>query len=218
MRPQWKFYGTEIDETNFTWARKNIALNDMASRIQVHRNTTAANILLLDAMGIEYADFVMCNPPFYESKEDMQRSLAKDTPSSAVCTGADVEMITEGGDAGFAVRIIEESKGLGERVRWYTCMLGKMSSLTVVVEKLKELSCQNWAIGCLVPGNKTRRWVVGWSWGDLRPASVSIRLDQFASKLSCLSVWTENRKRNYTKQRATPFPHRIFHRHLKARP
>jgi 23S rRNA (adenine1618-N6)-methyltransferase len=181
MRPKWKFYGTEIDELNTTWARKNITLNDMASRIQVQQNTASGNILLLDAMGIEYADFVMCNPPFYKSKEDMQRSLTKDTPPSAVCTGADVEMITDGGDAGFAVRIVEESKVLGERVQWYTCMLGKLSSLTVVVEKIKELSCQNWAIGCLVPGNKTRRWVVGWSWGNLRPTNVSIRFNELPS-------------------------------------
>jgi len=125
-------------------------------------------------MGIKHADFVMCNPPFYKSKEDMQASLSKDTPPSAVCTGADVEMITEGGDAGFAVRIVEESKVLGERVQWYTCMLGKLSSVAVIVGRLKELGCQNWAIGCLVPGGKTRRWVVGWSWGDMRPANVSI--------------------------------------------
>jgi 23S rRNA (adenine1618-N6)-methyltransferase len=182
MRQQWQFHGTEIDETNITWARKNVTLNDMASRIQVHPNTATGNILQLDAMGIECADFTMCNPPFYKSKEDMQRSLTKDTPPSAVCTGADVEMITEGGDAGFAVRIVEESKGFGERVQWYTCMLGKLSSLAVVVEKLRELSCQNWAIGCLVPGNKTRRWVVGWSWSDLRPTSVSIRFDELSSR------------------------------------
>lgn len=182
----------------------------MASRIQVHRNTASRNILPLDAMGIEFADFVMCNPPFYKSKEDMQRSLAKDTPPSAVCTGADVEMITDGGDAGFAVRIVEESAGLGERVQWYTCMLGKLSSLTVVVEKLRELGCQNWAVGCLVPGNKTRRWVVGWSWDNLRPASVSIRLDELPSvtnlRVSYLLVGQKIARGNIPNKDLLPFP------------
>lgn len=117
--------------------------------------------------------FTMCNPPFYTSKEDMHKSYAeKGEAPNAVCTGAEVEMITEGGDGGFVVRMVEESRTLGGKVKWYTSMLGKLSSAKAVVERLKELGCRNWAVGLLGAGGKTRRWVVGWSWGDLRPALV----------------------------------------------
>ena len=126
--------------------------------------------------GTDIVRFVMCNPPFYESQEAMQRTFAKDSKPSAVCTGADVEMICEGGDAGFALRILEESLALGQKIQWYSCMLGRLESIQVVVTKLKEKGCQNWVIGTLSPGKKTRRWVIGWSWGDLRPDTVSISL------------------------------------------
>ncbi|KAK3079755.1 hypothetical protein LTS18_003984 [Coniosporium uncinatum] len=78
-------------------------------------------------------------------------------------------MICPGGDAGFVLRMIKESITLGQRVQWYTSMLGRFSSVEVVVNKLKEVGCKNWAVDVLKAGSKTRRWVVGWSWGDWRP-------------------------------------------------
>lgn len=38
-----------------------------------------------------------------------------------VCTGAEVEMITEGGEVGFVTRIIEESAVLKEGCRYAFC-------------------------------------------------------------------------------------------------
>lgn len=123
--------------------------------------------------GTDVVRFVMCNPPFYESKEAMSKTISKDSMPSAVCTGAEVEMICDGGDVGFAMRILEESVLLGQKVQWYSCMLGRLESVQVLVTKLKDKGCQNWVVATLVPGKKTRRWVVGWSWGDLRPDNVS---------------------------------------------
>lgn len=59
----------------------------------------------------------MCNPPFYESEEDMQRSLqAKSEPPSAICHGSAGEMICEGGEVSFISRMITESADLSEQV------------------------------------------------------------------------------------------------------
>ena len=74
-----------------------------------------------------------------------------------VCTGAEVEMITAGGEEGFVSRMILEILELRERCqcvpsfslpkygltlhiltrRWYTSMLGKQSSLTTLVSLLR---------------------------------------------------------------------------------
>jgi 23S rRNA (adenine1618-N6)-methyltransferase len=173
VRPNWRFFATEMDEKSHSYAIKNVEANDLTSRIKVIRINPLEGILPLDRQGIPKADFTMCNPPFYASETEMLATFDKDTPPSAVCTGADCEMITEGGDAGFVVSMVNESKLLGSRVQWYTSMLGKLSSVSVVTKQLKHLGCMNWAVGCLLTGGKTRRWVVGWSWGDIRPASVS---------------------------------------------
>lgn len=60
---------------------------------------------------------VMCNPPFYESVEDMQRSfdLKEDEPN-AVCLGNKNEIFCTGGEVAFIQRMITESREIGDRV------------------------------------------------------------------------------------------------------
>lgn len=49
-------------------------------------------------------------------------------------------------------------------------MLGKLSSVGIIVERLKRAGCRNWAVTEFLQGTKTRRWGVAWSWRGLRPA------------------------------------------------
>ncbi|KAI4265197.1 MAG: hypothetical protein L6R35_007170 [Caloplaca aegaea] len=82
-------------------------------------------------------------------------------------------MVTPGGETAFASRLMAESAALGTRVQWYTTLLGKYSSVAVVVEELRgKYGVGNWAVKEFVQGekSKTRRWGVGWSWGARRPA------------------------------------------------
>jgi 23S rRNA (adenine1618-N6)-methyltransferase len=88
------------------------------------------------------------------------------------CTGAEVEMVTEGGEVAFVSRMIEESLQLRDRVHWYTTMLGKLSSVSVIVETLMAAGNNNYAVTEFVQGSKTRRWAVAWSWGNSRPTTV----------------------------------------------
>jgi 23S rRNA (adenine1618-N6)-methyltransferase len=81
-------------------------------------------------------------------------------------------MVTSGGEVSFVSRMIDESLQLRERVQWCTSMLGKLSSVSVLIERLAELGNNNYAVTEFVQGNKTRRWAIAWSWGDLRPTVV----------------------------------------------
>ncbi|KAF5366840.1 hypothetical protein D9758_006506 [Tetrapyrgos nigripes] len=118
--------------------------------------------------------FAMCNPPFYSSIEDIEQSAkGKMTGPNAVCTGAEVEMITPGGESEFVMRMMEESRRVGTRCRWFTSMLGKLSSIEQVVDLLKVLKIHNYAITEFVQG-QTRRWAVAWSFIDVRlPDSIA---------------------------------------------
>ena len=116
----------------------------------------------------------MCNPPFYASPSELLDSAkAKSRPPYSACTGAEVEMVTEGGEVAFVARMVDESLVLRDRVQWYTSMLGKLSSVSKIVEKLKTVGLDNWAVTEFVQGQKTRRWAVAWSWMALRPKQVS---------------------------------------------
>lgn len=161
---------TEVDEENYDWATQNVKRNKLEHRIRVRKVPTEGPLLDLKALGIRHADFVMCNPPFFTSREDMLATYAtKAKPPSAVCTGAEVEMICNGGDLGFVMRIVEESEKLKEQVQWFSSMLGKVQSVNTLVATLKDRGITNWAVTCLQAGNVTRRWALAWSYGDLRP-------------------------------------------------
>jgi len=61
------------------------------------------------------------------------------------------------------------------KIQWFSSMLGKLGSVTLVIEKLKEAGCSNYAVTEFVQGQKTRRWCVAWSWLGLRPSQAVAR-------------------------------------------
>lgn len=112
----------------------------------------------------------MCNPPFYASSEEMISSAeSKQRPPFSACTGSANEMVTAGGEVAFVSRMIEESIIIKEDCQWFTSMVGKLSSLIPLIEKLNKHDIDNYAVTEFVQGSKTRRWAVAWSFEDLRP-------------------------------------------------
>ena len=112
----------------------------------------------------------MTNPPFYESAAELAALAAKKArPPLTACTGSPSEMVTHGGEVGFAARLLAESLRLRTRVAWYSTMLGKHASLEAVVAMLRAEDVDNYAVTEFIQGTRTRRWAVAWSFGDMRP-------------------------------------------------
>ncbi|KAE8166707.1 DUF890 domain protein [Aspergillus tamarii] len=171
VRPQWNFIATDIDDDNIRTSREAVSGNKFESRIRIAKTDPSGALIPLDKLELEGLDFTMCNPPFYTSREELvSAAQAKERPPFSACTGAEVEMVTQGGEVAFVSRMIEESLGLRQKVLWYTSMLGKLSSVSILVEKLIGHGNHNYAVTEFVQGSKTRRWAIAWSWGDLRPS------------------------------------------------
>ena len=173
-RSSWTMCATDIDKRSFESAAANFARNNMLSRTKMLHTTESMPLVPLEALGTQQLDFSLCNPPFFTDFTEMEKSLSgegKATGPNAICTGSNNEMICPGGDLGFVTRIVKESLVLRHQVTWYSSMLGKLSSAKAIVELLKLHGVANWAVGVLDPGTKTgtKRWVVAWSFGDLRP-------------------------------------------------
>jgi 23S rRNA (adenine1618-N6)-methyltransferase len=173
-RPNWTMCASDIDKVSFESAAANLAKNDLLSRTRILQTTSTMPLIPLEALGTQQLDFTLCNPPFFTDSAEMEKSLSgegKATGPNAICTGANTEMVCAGGDLGFVTRIVEESLVLRSRVKWYSSMLGKLSSAKAIVELLKSHNITNWAVGVLEPGIKTgtKRWIVAWSFDDLRP-------------------------------------------------
>ncbi|OGM50796.1 DUF890 domain protein [Aspergillus bombycis] len=171
VRPQWNFVATDIDDDNIRTSQEAVSGNRLESRIRIVKTDCNGDLIPLDKLEVEGLDYTMCNPPFYTSREELVSSAqAKERPPFSACTGAEVEMVTQGGEVAFVSRMIEESLKLRQKVLWYTSMLGKLSSVSILVEKLIGHGNHNYAVTEFVQGSKTRRWAIAWSWGDLRPS------------------------------------------------
>ncbi|KAL1687831.1 hypothetical protein GGG16DRAFT_127637 [Schizophyllum commune] len=222
---RWAFVATELDPLSLRFARENVARNGLdkphdaltnspygpCPRIEILQASEDGPLLLpLVAYPNRQFAFSMCNPPFYESGEEIaacaagkarpavgarrvgggrsrvnegsRRSMpgrestpGRSTPSrhttpgsrqstpgpelATALAGAPIEMVTPGGEVAFVARMVAESVRYGERCRWYTSMLGKLSSVAEIID--------NYAITELVQG-QTRRWAIGWSFTTLR--------------------------------------------------
>jgi 23S rRNA (adenine1618-N6)-methyltransferase len=171
QRSNWKFIGTDIDDKSLGYARRNVETNGLESRIRVVERSPGDPLVGLDELEAQKLDFTMTNPPFYESEAELLDLAArKSKPPNTVCTGAANEMVVQGGEVGFVLRVIEESLVLRESVGWYTSMLGKQSSLETLVAKLVENDIDNYALAEFVQGSKTKRWAIGWSFSSRRPS------------------------------------------------
>ncbi|KAH8891790.1 hypothetical protein GQ53DRAFT_137430 [Thozetella sp. PMI_491] len=183
QRP-WHFLATDIDERSLRYAQGNVTRNGLDDRIRLLKRSVSDVMIPLDEAGVDSLDFVMTNPPFYESVKEMDASAkAKAKPPSSACTGTSFEMICQGGELAFVRRILEESKRLRTRVQWYTSMFGKLDSLKTFVADLQACGVDNWAVTEFVQGNRTKRWAVAWSYGPMRPAqSVARGMDPHVAK------------------------------------
>ncbi|PHH49606.1 putative methyltransferase-like protein C27D7.08c [Ceratocystis fimbriata CBS 114723] len=165
-----------IDPLNIQNARANVSRNGLDRRIRIVPRTQMDPLVALSDFDLPSLTFTMTNPPFYESLEDLKLCAEKKLrPPLTACTGSAVEMVTVGGESGFAERILTESLELQQKVRWYTIMFGKQSSVETLVKKLRDHKVSNYAITEFVQGSRTRRWAVAWSFCPQRPAQSSAR-------------------------------------------
>lgn len=202
QRPQWRFLATEIDEKSRAYAQKNVAMNQLQSRIKLidtdpegrrlipsaeierfDRYVKAAQDLAATLSNVTSRlstriDILMTNPPFYANRTSLLESASvKSRPPNSSCTGADIEMITPGGEVAFVTKLVDESmqESIRRTIQWFSAMLGKLSSVGEVVEQLRKKGCVNHVVAEFVQGQKTRRWCVAWSWMGFRPSNAVAR-------------------------------------------
>ncbi|CDR48290.1 RHTO0S17e00496g1_1 [Rhodotorula toruloides] len=169
--PPLKMLATDINDHSLDFAKRNVVANDLTEAVQLFKvDAEGATFPEEVVNAVEQIDFTMCNPPFYDSHEEIAASLAKkELEPFSKCTGADNEMVTPGGEVAFVSRMVEESLVLGkQKIRWFTSLLGKYSSISPLVDLLKSKKIRNYHVHALPPHGYTIRWVLSWSLQDKR--------------------------------------------------
>ena len=76
----------ELDEESLSFAQKNITANDMEPQITMRKASTTGRILFPLEDNVQF-EFSMCNPPFYESAQEVaDLAKEKELPPNAVST------------------------------------------------------------------------------------------------------------------------------------
>lgn len=162
VNPKITFTATEIDETNFKFAKKNVEANNLGNCIEVCEVEPTIKTLLTHIVGSESDryDCCICNPPFFKDESDALCGNRGFVNSS--CLASNTEAITEGGDLEFAERLYQESLALKDKLIWYTIMFGKKSSFRSFKRKFTDTKSIVTASYEFCQGN-TIRWGFAWS-------------------------------------------------------
>ncbi|KAG0230231.1 Methyltransferase-like protein 16 [Actinomortierella wolfii] len=132
-------------------------------------------------------DFCMCNPPFFEDDDDYLTSLSfkQDAPAAAL-QATDSELKTSGGEVEFIKRMIDESRILQTRIRWYTTMIGKKSTVKTIISYLRQYS-STWT--SLSKDLQTLKQVMSFSLPDRDPEKIFSSIESILELLD-ISVQT----------------------------
>lgn len=202
---KWHMLATEIDDNSIEFARNNVVANQLevlieGSDIILSLNVTFisnCNILVqkvtkdafFDHITNEY-DFVMCNPPFFASHQEVifefkSRKHSRPRPKNAF-VAAPQEIVAHGGEVEFISRMIKESQTIQTKIkqvethlfhvnvkiilltyfRVYTTMIGHASSLAPLKKLLRDVDVVSFKQTEFCQGNTTR-WGLAWTFCDI---------------------------------------------------
>lgn len=158
----WEMKGTDIDKESIDSAKEIILKNKIE------------NVSLMDIdpdkfFPQESFTFSMCNPPFFQSKEEMLENASfKQKLNHEGVIASENELITQGGEVEFVNKMIEMSKNHKDSIIWFSSLLGKKSSLDPLIDVLVDFQVDSYFIRDYQLGN-TKRWILFWSFQFKRP-------------------------------------------------
>lgn len=171
----WSFVGSDIDDAALTSAARILEANRLADAITLRRQADKGAVFAGVVASGERFDLTLCNPPFHgsliEAREGAQRkwrNLGRGSSARPVLNfgGRGVELWCEGGEAGFARRMIAESARIPDQVLWFTTLLSSSASLSVVHRCLRQASAREIRTVPMAQGQKQSRFV---AWTFLAP-------------------------------------------------
>jgi 23S rRNA (adenine1618-N6)-methyltransferase len=172
----WSFVGSDIDGAALASAARILAANPGLGGGITLRKQTDPKAVLTGVVGPDEAfDLTLCNPPFHgslrEAREGTQRkwrNLGRGQSAKPVLNfgGQGAELWCEGGEAGFARRLVEESARMPGQVLWFTTLISTSANLPAVQRALRQAGAREVRIIPMAQGQKQSRFV---AWTFLSP-------------------------------------------------
>ncbi|BEH71912.1 23S rRNA (adenine(1618)-N(6))-methyltransferase RlmF [Edwardsiella tarda] len=164
----WRFTASDISPQALAAAAAIIQANPgMAARIRLRRQRQPQALFHgIIKPGERYAA-TMCNPPFHrDAAEAAAGSQRKRTNLGLATTAADLnfggqadELWCPGGEQGFILRMIAESREFAEQVGWFTSLVSRRETLPALRKALRAVQAREVREVTMAQGQKVSRFI-----------------------------------------------------------
>jgi len=167
----WQFVGSDIDPVALRSAKNIIESNKaLEGQISFRLQTGKDNIYTGVVKPDERFDLTLCNPPFHASFKDAKDATATKWKKLGVMKkptllnfgGQKNELWTNGGEAGFIRRMIEESALVAKQCLWFTSLVSKKETLPTAYSTLKWVKALDVKTINMAHGQKNTR-IIAWT-------------------------------------------------------
>lgn len=169
----WEFVGSEIDNDSIKRAHLIIENNShLKHNVSIRKQENSRNILKNIIKEKEYFDVVICNPPFFKSKEEALvkatqklKNLGKEINDKPIqnFSGQNNELWCVGGEMAFITNYIYESKHYKTQAIWYTTLVSNKEHLKALQNVIKKVEAKEIRVINMEQGNKISR-ILAWKY------------------------------------------------------
>lgn len=167
----WAFVGSEVDVVSIKTASHIVDNNPhLKQNVEIRQQKSKRNILKNIIGEKEYFDVVICNPPFFSSREEVLakttqklRNLGKEVIGKPVqnFSGQNNELWCEGGEKAFITNYIYESKHFKRQAVWFTTLVSNKDNLKPLQSLLRKSEVAEVRVINMEQGNKISR-ILAW--------------------------------------------------------
>lgn len=182
---RWNFVGSEVDPLALKCANEIKTFNENISKyIEIRKQNDLNSIFHGIIQPDEYFDLTICNPPFFKSVDEAERSNNRKVRNLGIQSsnntlnfgGQNTEFWTKGGEKAFIDKMIKQSEAFSKQVLWFTTLVSKKKHLSFLQARLKKAKVINVKIIEMAQGQKSSH-ILCWTffskkqqaqWADMR--------------------------------------------------
>lgn len=167
----WRFIASDISAASLNNARSIIEHNERLQNKVILRQQSNGSYIFRNVMQRDdRVDLMICNPPFYASREDAQKShqrknrnlkIRKGTPPNF--SGLSHELWVKGGERQFLTNIIRESKAYVQQIKRYSSLVSRETYLHGAIKALQQQKVKHYEVIEFGTSNKKSR-ILTWNY------------------------------------------------------
>lgn len=162
----WKVTASEVNIDSLKNAQEIINHNSSLSCIELRHQRFKNHILEHLIIPGDNFDVLICNPPFYKTRTDAEKSNLRKVKNLGISIeniqnfgGVSNELWYKGGEVGFIKKLAEESVKFKDQVTWFSSIVSQKDNLKDIKRAINKIKPSQLKVVEMEQGNKQSRFV-----------------------------------------------------------